>query len=165
MKLLLQRGADKEIKSNDGRTPLIWAARWGHLDIVEYLLVSGKVNVDERDRRGVTSLMHATLHRHVDAAALLLKHGADPLIANVYGGTAVSIAALNEDTAIQKLLRDSLLQRGDKMVAEEESYRRLSDALGHKIEEALNACIITLRRFVEYLGGVYGGKPADSADL
>lgn len=34
VKYLVERGADKEVAGNSGRTPLLWAARGGYLDIV-----------------------------------------------------------------------------------------------------------------------------------
>ena len=38
VKLLVKQGADMEYKARTGKwTPLIWASRLGHLDIVRYL--------------------------------------------------------------------------------------------------------------------------------
>ena len=41
MELLLQHGAKPEVGDKYGTTPLIWAARGGHIAVVETLLKAG----------------------------------------------------------------------------------------------------------------------------
>jgi len=38
VKLLLEKGAELETKSNNGQTPLLWAAKKGHAMMVKLLL-------------------------------------------------------------------------------------------------------------------------------
>jgi ankyrin repeat protein len=41
VKLLLEKGAELETESNNGRTPLLWAAERGHEAVVKLLLEKG----------------------------------------------------------------------------------------------------------------------------
>ena len=41
MKLLLEKGAELETKSNNGQTPLSWAAENGHSAVAKLLLEKG----------------------------------------------------------------------------------------------------------------------------
>ena len=57
--LLLARGADCNVASTSGVTPLMSAARAGHHDVVETLLGHG-VDVNVGDNKGMTALMLAS---------------------------------------------------------------------------------------------------------
>ena len=58
-------------------TPLMWAARAGHIDTVKTLLDGGAV-IDESKPEGTTSLILAIINNHWELAARLLEWGADP---------------------------------------------------------------------------------------
>ena len=57
--------------------PLVLAAGWGHLELIEALLESG-ADVNRPDRMGATPLYEAVHKKHPEAIAVLLKAGADP---------------------------------------------------------------------------------------
>jgi len=59
-------------------TPIMWAARQGHIDTVKALL-DGKADVnDEKPGDGTTVLQLAVMNRHYELAGVLLDRGADP---------------------------------------------------------------------------------------
>ncbi|MEQ1898993.1 MAG: ankyrin repeat domain-containing protein [Vicinamibacterales bacterium] len=58
-------------------TPLMWAARAGHVDTVKTLLDLG-ANVNEAKPEGTTSLILAIINNHWELASKLLDWGADP---------------------------------------------------------------------------------------
>ncbi|MHC4662889.1 MAG: ankyrin repeat domain-containing protein [Planctomycetota bacterium] len=61
--LLLESGAEVDTRTKDGWTPLIRAANYGHIAIVELLIKHGaKVNIE--DNRGMTALDHAISSRN-----------------------------------------------------------------------------------------------------
>ena len=55
MSLLLQKGADINIRDNEGYTALAWALHYGHLEVVSVLLLSG-ANPDIKNKRGFVAL-------------------------------------------------------------------------------------------------------------
>jgi len=58
-------------------TPLMWAARAGHIDTMR-ALVAGGANVNEAKPEGTTPLILAVINHHWEAASVLLDLGADP---------------------------------------------------------------------------------------
>lgn len=74
---LLQEGADPNLATRTGETPLIAAARIGFLDAVEALLEKG-AKVDGANRMGETALIVAVQQRQTPVVRLLLQEGADP---------------------------------------------------------------------------------------
>lgn len=82
-KLLLEQSSSDGIpfrryisrKDSYGRTPLFWAATFGHHDVVELLLDHG-AQINSRDRSRLTPLHIAVTGQHKDVVALLLSRSA-----------------------------------------------------------------------------------------
>jgi len=77
VKLLLEHGADPNVKNRDGKTPLHNAASEGHLEVVKLLLERG-ADPNVKDDDGNTPLHNAAWRGHLEVVKLLLEHGADP---------------------------------------------------------------------------------------
>lgn len=75
VKLLVEQGADIELKDGFNDTPLKAAARAGHQGIVEYLLLSG-ANPNSEGKGGATPLSSATYAGHLEVIKVLLNNGA-----------------------------------------------------------------------------------------
>lgn len=76
-KALIAAGADVNAKDDTGETtPLDWAARKNHLDVMELLLAHG-ADVRARDFYGFTPLHHAASWGSKEGVELLLARGAD----------------------------------------------------------------------------------------
>ena len=74
--ILLDGGADPEVKDSFGSTPLHTACRLGHYEAVAMILhhcTSRALN--ERDSCGFTPLHIAVMHNHAEIAQLLVKNG------------------------------------------------------------------------------------------
>lgn len=89
VKLLLERDADVNLAdTREGQTPLIWATRHGRNGNVK-LILQKKPEIDARDRQGRSVLMHAAIYGYPRIAHNLLKQGADPLLTDKSGKTAM----------------------------------------------------------------------------
>lgn len=85
---LIAKGADV---NKPGWTPLHYAATHGHLPIIT-LLLDNHAYIDASSPNGSTPLMMAALYGTPSAVKLLLEAGADPLLKNDQGLTAIDFA-------------------------------------------------------------------------
>ena len=114
----LQEGANPNLASEDGETPLIAAARLGYDDAVDALLKSG-AEVDRSNRLGETPLIVAVQRRHKSIVEKLLKAGADPDVTDAAAGYSARDYARRDNRARDIL---SLIEaNGQKKVRKAES--------------------------------------------
>jgi ankyrin repeat protein/penicillin V acylase-like amidase (Ntn superfamily) len=100
---LLENGADANVTTGIGTTPLMAATQAGHMDVVRYLLDSG-AEIDLADRRGNTPLIAAVVFGQPDIAADLIKTGAKVQLANKSNLGPLHYSAANGDLDSTKLL-------------------------------------------------------------
>ncbi|MCS3795399.1 ankyrin repeat domain-containing protein [Niastella sp. OAS944] len=103
MEKLLALGADPNVASLEGATPVMNAVQSNNIDKVNLLLQSG-ATINHRDDRGFTALHRAAEMGHIDILKVLLAHGADRLIEAEGGHTALSLAQTQNNAAIIELL-------------------------------------------------------------
>jgi ankyrin repeat protein len=103
VKVLLQSGADPNIKDGEGVTPLQQATCDGKTDVV-HLLLQYKIDVDVKDGNEHTALHLACLFGYKDITELLLAHGADAKV-EAPDGTPFQIATYRGWSEISDLLR------------------------------------------------------------
>jgi cytohesin len=123
---LLDAGVDVNAKDENSWTPLHFAARHGHKEIVELLIAKG-ADVNAKDNGDNTPLNRATARNHIETADLLRTHG---------GNTAEELKALidaarNDNlTGVQALLDVGV----DVNAKDENSWTPLHFAVvnGHK---------------------------------
>jgi ankyrin repeat protein len=96
-------------KDSSGRTPLHWANRGVHLDVVNLLIDKG-ADVNAKDVSGTTPLFSAAANSHLDACKLLIDKGATVDVKNGRGSTPFYFAAHGGN----KELLDLLLAAGAK---------------------------------------------------
>ena len=97
-------GANVNAKDKSGFTALIWAAKEGHIKIVE-LLLKHNADVNIKDKYGRTALFWASARGYTETTELLLKHRADVNAKNKQGETALTWAIKKGHTETVNLLR------------------------------------------------------------
>jgi len=78
VKFLVQEAQPKaEVDTKDslwGQTPLSWAAKSGHLEVVRLLVATGKAEVDLKDSKwGLTPLSWAAENGHLEVVKFLVQ--------------------------------------------------------------------------------------------
>ena len=89
------RGAPQEPDGGE-LTPLIYAARAGHIDAARVLLEAG-ADVNQLSRYGWSPLLAATQNRNYQLGTFLIENGADVNIANKGGWTPLYLATDNRN--------------------------------------------------------------------
>jgi ankyrin repeat protein/L-ascorbate metabolism protein UlaG (beta-lactamase superfamily) len=104
--LLVEGGADVYDRNYQGESALMFAARAGKLEVVEYLLEAG-APITARNDAGWTAILNATEGGDTEIVGLLLERGADPNSHDAYGRRALWWAALRGHTDVVRLLIES----------------------------------------------------------
>jgi ankyrin repeat protein len=116
---LLKDGHNPDIKDAEGRTPLAWAAKYGHEAMVELLLTNDNVDPDSRDNGGQTPLSRAAMYGNEATVKLLLEKGAELESKDNGGQTPFSRAAMYGTEAVMKLL----LEKGAELESKDNGGR------------------------------------------
>eukprot|EP00439_Symbiodinium_sp_Y106_P059221 s2440_g8.t1 len=106
VQLLLEAGAEKDLRDIDGRTALMAAAYDGHAQVVQLLLEAG-AQKDLSDNLGNTALILAACSDHAPVVQLLLQARAQTDLVNADGNTAVVDAALNGHARVVQLFLEA----------------------------------------------------------
>lgn len=109
-KKLIARGA---AVNKTGWTPLHYAATGGHTEVVR-LLLEEHAFVDAESPNKSTPLMMAARYGSADAVRLLLQEGAEPLLKNEQGMTAIDFANSVNRNDVAQLVREAVRQRQPK---------------------------------------------------
>ena len=89
--VLLNHGADPELRTTIGQTPLMWACGRGRAEAAD-LLLRHNARTDPADCNGDTALHRAAFNGRIACVAALLAHGADATVGNSAGLTPRDMA-------------------------------------------------------------------------
>ena len=98
-------GALVNVRDESGRTPLHWACRGVHAEVVEFLAERG-ADVNTRDAKGVCPLHSVSSRGHIGAARALIDRGASVDARMSDGSTPLHLAAANGHAELAALLAD-----------------------------------------------------------
>ena len=104
VEMLLSLGARVDAR-DQGYTPLLAAAEFGHTDVCKLLLEKGKANIRETLPNGITALMLAASEGHASTVGLLLSKGVR-VDARQNGFTPLLVAAQQGHAEVCELLLD-----------------------------------------------------------
>ena len=85
------------------RTPLHWAARGVHFELVKYL-VENNADINAKDINQITPIASITARNHLSALEYLLKNGANPNVMDFEGDTPLHYAAASGQLRTAQLL-------------------------------------------------------------
>ncbi|KAJ6120116.1 hypothetical protein N7523_004396 [Penicillium sp. IBT 18751x] len=105
VRLLLEEGAERESKDEDGQTPLAWAAKNGHEAVVRLLLEKGAER-ESKDIDGQMPLALAAKNGHEAVVRLLLEKGADVNAQGGFYGNALQAASHKGYEMVVRILLD-----------------------------------------------------------
>lgn len=92
-----RRRRQVRIKTKGGLTPLLHAARQGHIEAMTTLLDRGADVNQVGGGDGTSPLLISTINGQFDAAMLLLERGADPTVASTLNGATPLFATINSE--------------------------------------------------------------------
>ncbi len=104
---LVKKGADV---NKTGWTPLHYAATNGHAEVIR-LLLEHHAYIDAESPNGSTPLMMASMYGSPESVKLLLDEGADPLLKNQLGLTALQFAQRGNRLDAAELLTKAMRRK------------------------------------------------------
>ena len=99
------------VDPSSGRSALHFAAFWGHVGMVTYLIKECGLKLDTQDFNGDTPLHDAASHGHEEAAKALMEAGASTTIRNRNGKDAAFVAAEAFYPAVAALINANNIKR------------------------------------------------------
>ncbi|XP_063438288.1 uncharacterized protein LOC134719215 [Mytilus trossulus] len=108
VELCVKNGANLECRTDGyvGLTPLMWAARYGHVEVMPYLVTHGSQIETPDTLGGQTPLMLAALVGHLEVVTYLVTHGSQLDATDLDGRTALHHAAKYGNIDVTKCLID-----------------------------------------------------------
>ena len=92
-KILLNNGAEVNLRNRDDQTPLYLAVINEHIETIKLLIESG-ANIDIRDSKSETALDHAVYCQNEEVMETLLRNGADIELKDSLGYSALHVEAV-----------------------------------------------------------------------
>lgn len=91
VRILLEHGADPNFRDDEGKTPLMRAAKNSDTAMLD-ILIAGGADATLADETGMNALMYAAQKANIDNIRRLIEQGADVDARNLAGETARDIA-------------------------------------------------------------------------
>merc|ERR1712203_1112968 len=129
VQLLLERGAQVDVRNKKGNSSLWLAANGGHIDVVQ-LLYSAGADIDSQDNRKVSCLMAAFRKGHSKVVKWLVKH-----VTQFPSDTEQTrfIATISDKDLLEKTREES--KKAAAARKREKKKRKKAEKKGHRIED------------------------------
>lgn len=134
VKVLLDHGADPSIADNDGDTALMQAAANGYTNCVKALMASGRVDINQINKRGRHALfMACEEEENEEMVKLLLDHHVDINMQDNLGRTVlVNLTLFNSTPSNERVIRMLVDRLDSKMLLFHKEILRLI-AVAHSV--------------------------------
>lgn len=103
---LIECGANLTLTDTKGMTCFHVAVRHGHTDLIQVLLKTGQIDINDQDDGGWTPIMWAAEDKQYDATQVLIENGANLHIRDLEFNVPLHWAALSGNIEVCKLLLD-----------------------------------------------------------
>lgn len=110
---LVGKGADVNARDSDGQTALMYASKRSFNGTAALLLEKGADVDTQSKKRGINALMLAAVAGNEDLVRMLLDHGADTNLKDIFGRTAKILAEKKGNSAVVDLLSDRPTQESE----------------------------------------------------
>lgn len=107
IKVLLEVGANLQLKDANGNTALMWAISSEDFPKTVKLLLKNNAQIDEKNNEGITPLMIASERGLIKSVKVLLENGADPNLLDNQGKSAFAWAIDGKHHEIAHILLKS----------------------------------------------------------
>ncbi len=108
--LILERNA----KDNN---LLMLASRFGHFDIVKYLIEQNRININERNDERYTPLIYSCVEGHSEISELLIKNGANINVKGRHGNTPLIFSCMGKHKECVRVLLNHKVDVQDRNTA------------------------------------------------
>lgn len=103
--VLLKKGAQVNATAkNSSRTPLHLAAHFGHVKIIQRLLMEKDLDINATDQQGMTALHAAISRGNKEICDVLLKNEANVTMTTANGQTCLHLAAAGGNASVVLLI-------------------------------------------------------------
>jgi ankyrin repeat protein len=112
VEFLVENGADVNAEDGDSQTALMYASKRSFNDTAALLLDKGANVNTQSKKRGISALMLAAVADNEELVRMLLEHGADASLTDIFGRTARDLAKRKGNVEMAELLSNPLSQEG-----------------------------------------------------
>lgn len=116
MCLLLDHGAERDGRDEEGLTPLMVSARLGHVEVVSVLLEREGTGLEMSDSQGQTALSHAVVSSQPNTARRLLEAGARLQTLHTNQRSLLELTLLQEDLEMLETLLECGAESPDSLL-------------------------------------------------
>jgi uncharacterized protein len=141
VKVFISKGADINIRTHLGWTPVILAAKGGKLDCLKLLIKAG-ADLNIICRQGWSALMYAAYEHHLDCVVELINAGADMTFKDVDDDTFIYHLETEQDTSYwmrTEKAQEFILSRAPSLITAFKKYGiKLCDNIKKKYDYLLS---------------------------